>query len=127
MERTRFIEHEGQQLLFVDFAGLTDKAEALAAIAASRAFVAGQPEASLLTLTDVTDMEFDEEIAKALWDLLRHNKKHVRAGAVMGLTGERQEDLYDLLTHQARRDLPVFEAAEEAKAWLVEAVAGRGE
>ncbi len=119
MERTRFVEHEGQQLLFVDFAGLTDKADALAAIAESRAFVAQRPEASLLTLTDVTDMEFDEEIAKALWDLLRHNKKHVRAGAVVGLSGEQQQDLYDLLTHQARRDLPVFETAEEAKAWLV--------
>jgi hypothetical protein len=127
MERTRFVEHAGQQLLLVDFAGLTDKGEALAAIAASRALVAGQPEASLLTLTDVTDMEFDEEIAKALWELMRHNKKHVRAGAVVGLSGERQQDLYDLLTHQARRELPVFETPEEAKAWLVREALGGGE
>jgi hypothetical protein len=127
MERTRFVEHEGKQLLFVDFAGLTDKAEALAAIAESRAFVAEQPEASLLTLTDVTDMEFDEEIAKALWELMRHNKKRVRAGAVVGLSGERQQDLYDLLTHQARRDLPVFENEEEARAWLIAEAAAGGE
>ena len=127
MERTRFIEHEGRQVLFVDFAGLTDKGEAMAAIAESKAFVAGQPEASLLTLTDVTDMEFDEEVAKALWELMRHNKRHVRAGAVVGLAGERQQDLYDLLTHQARRDLPVFETADEAKAWLIQQATGGGE
>ena len=120
MARTRFVEHEGRQILFVDFAGLSDEAEALAAIAESRAFVAQQPEGALLTLTDVTDMQFDETVAKALWELMRHNKKRVRAGAVVGLSGERQEDLYELLTHQARRDLPVFETAEEAKAWLVE-------
>jgi hypothetical protein len=118
MERTRFVEYEGLQILFVDFAGLGDKADALDAIEESRAFVAQQTEGSLLTLTDVTDMEFDEEVATALWELLRHNKRHVRAGAVVGLSGERQQILYDLLTHQARRDLPVFETAEEAKAWL---------
>ena len=120
MERTRFIEHEGIQIVFVDFAGLGDKAEALAAIAESRAFVAQQPERSLLTLTDVTGMDFDEEVATALWELLRHNKKHVRAGAVVGLSGERQQILYDLLTHQARRDLPLFDTADEAKTWLAE-------
>ncbi len=119
MERTRFVEHEGRQILFIDFSGLTEKADTLAAITASQAFVARQPEGSLLTLTDVTDMDFDEEIATALWGLLRHNKKYVRAGAVVGLSAGRQTDLYDLLTHQARRELPVFETAEEAMHWLV--------
>jgi hypothetical protein len=50
---------------------------------------------------------------------LRHNKPYVLAGAVVGVLSEEQETLYNLLTHQARRELPTFDSLDEAKAWLV--------
>lgn len=121
MERVRFIEYKSTALLSIDFSGLGPGDLMLEAIAAAREFVASQPEHSLLTLTDVTGADFDEKTAMALWDLLRHNRRFVRAGAVVGLRGKQQLDLYRLLMHQTRRRLAAFETTDEAKDWLAAA------
>ena len=119
MERTRFIDHKGARILFLDFSGLADPEEAVKAISDAKAIVVSQPEKSLLTLTDVGGVSTDATIAQALWELLRHNKPYVRAGAVVGIAGDQQDDLYHLLIHQARREVPAFTDIEEAKEWLV--------
>ena len=119
MERTRFINHKGAKILFLDFSGLADPEEAVKAISDAKAIVVSQPEKSLLTLTDVAGVSTDATIVQALWELLRHNKPYVRAGAVVGIAGDQQDDLYQLLTHQARREVPAFTDIEEAKEWLV--------
>ncbi len=125
MERVRFIEYKSTRLLFIDFSGLGPGDEMLHAIAAAREFVASRPEHSLLTLTDVTGADFDEKTAMALWDLLRHNRRYVRAGAVVGVRGQQQLDLYRLLTHQTKRRLAAFETPDEAKDWLAAAAGPR--
>lgn len=55
-----------------------------------------------------------------MWDLLKANKKQVRAGAVVGISSDAQRDLLDLLTHQSRRELERFDDEVAAKDWLVE-------
>ncbi len=86
--------------------------------------IAAIPERTGLTLTDVTDATFDVKVAEALWKLLRANKPHVRAAAVVGIGTEEQRMLFDLVTHQSRRRMEVFDDVERAKDWLVER--GRG-
>jgi len=119
MERAGFIEPEGRKILFIDFSQLVDKKDVLEVIASAQPLIAKQDEKSLLTLTDVTGTVADGETTSALWQFLRHNKPYVLAGAVVGVESEEQETLYSLLTHQARRELPMFDAIEEAKEWLV--------
>jgi hypothetical protein len=119
MERVRFMEHSGERILFIDFSGCENAAQVLAVADEAKPIISAQEEKTLLTLTDVTGVTADGDMATALWELLRHNKPYVRAGAVVGVEDEHQETLYQLLTHQARRDLPAFATVEEAKDWLV--------
>ncbi len=118
MTRLKFIEHEGKELLLIDFSEMVDADEVLKTVAEAKALVEERPEHSLLTLTHVAGMGTDATTVKALWDLLRHNKPFVKAGAVVGVEGEQQNDLYQLLTHQARRKLETFGTLAEAKDWL---------
>ena len=70
--------------------------------------------------TDVTDATIEASVAEALWKLLRANKPHVRAGAVVGIVTEEQRMVFDLVTHQSKRRMEVFDDVERAKDWLVE-------
>lgn len=120
MNRVHSIEYKSQEIIVLDLSGIQDPAEALAPIEQMRELVAGRDDASVLTLTNVAGLAVDEKLATALWDLLKANKKQVRAGAVVGISSDAQRDLLDLLTHQSRRELERFDDEVAAKDWLVE-------
>ena len=80
--------------------------------------IAQQPQASLLTLTDLTNMGFTSEIVEAMKVYTLHNKPFVKAAAVVGAVG--------LLTvakgsieKNSMRGLTTFTSREEAQEWLV--------
>lgn len=120
MERIRTVEHRGTEIVCLDFSGLTSQAEAQFVLQAAQDLIASKPEQSVLTLTDVTDAMFDAKLAEGLWKLLRANKPHVVAGAVVGIGSEEQQMLFDLVTHQARRRMEVFGDVGDAMDWLVD-------
>ena len=119
MKRCRFIKHKGTKILFNDFSGLEERDEALKVIKAARSLTAGKPEKSLLTITDVTGTNLrDQDVTKALYELLRHTKPYVRSAALVGINEQEQGDLYQLVTHQARRKFVTFDDVDDAKDWL---------
>ena len=115
--RVRFVEHKGRQILFHDFSNLLKVEDALAAIAESRAIVRKQPPNSVLTLTEVTGSRFNREIVEALKELTKGNKPHVKAGAIVGMTGI-QRVVYIAVTQFTGRRLPTFDTVLEAKDYL---------
>jgi hypothetical protein len=116
--RVRFIDHAGRQILLFDFSGLSDWAAAEPIVAEAKALVQGQPEKSLLTLTDVSGSTSTAEIAQGLYDLAKHNKPYVRAGAVVGAAGS-EERVFLLVRNLTRRkELEAFENHDAAKDWL---------
>lgn len=119
MERTRFIEHGGKNILFMDFSGVNEKPDALRIIEEARQFVAAQPKKQhLLTLVDVNGSRFDGEIIDALKALARHNQPWVLAGAVAGMSAL-QRVVYRIINSFSGRRLAAFDSAQEAKDWLV--------
>ena len=119
MERTRFIDHGGRQILFMDFSGVISNAEALRIIEEARQFVAAQPRTPrLLTLVNVSGSHFDGNIVDALKALAKHNGPWVLAGAVVGMSGL-QRVVYRIINSFSGRRLAAFDEVEEAKAWLV--------
>ena len=56
VDRVRFMEHQGRRIILLDFAGITDLDDGLAAVAEATAFIGAQPVGGdTMTLTDVTD------------------------------------------------------------------------
>jgi len=116
--RVRFITYQGKQILLHDFSNLLKVEDAMAAIAESRTIVRKQPLNSVLTLTDVTSSRFNRDIVEALKELTKGNKPHVKAGAIVGMTGI-QRVVYVAVTQFTGRRLPTFSSMEEAKDHLV--------
>ena len=115
--RTRFVTHEGQQILLLDFAGIGNVPEALAAIAEAKAFIAKQPLNSLLTITHIKGAVFAPSIVVALQDLARHDKPYVRAAVVSGMSGL-QRIAFHAIRLFSHRTFHVTRDVEQAKAWL---------
>lgn len=117
MERIQFIQHQGKQILHLDFTHAKAD-EVLQLIREATNVIAAQPAKSLRTLTDVTDMKFNTEAAEALKEFTRHNKPYVTASAVVGITGLKQI-IYNAVVKFSGRNLVAFDSAGKAKDWLV--------
>jgi hypothetical protein len=118
-ERPRWIEHEGERILFYDFSGLEDTDAGLRVIAASMGRAADQPPHSVRTLVDVRGSHFDARITRALQDLARDNKPQVLASAVVGVSGL-QRVILAAVSRVTRRKFATFDTVDAAKDWLVE-------
>ena len=116
-DRVRFITHEGKNILHLDFSRCT-AAEALNIIAKAKKVIATQPEQSLLTLTDVTDTRFSDEVTQELKLFTAHNRPYVRAAAVVGVTGLKRI-IFEAVIVFSGRKLSTFDTIEKAKQWLV--------
>jgi hypothetical protein len=116
--RTRFIEHQGRQILLYDFAGVDDVARGLQIVEAARPKILGRPPMSVRTLVTVRDSKFDTRIAKAVQELARHNKPFVLASAIVGLSGL-QRVILTAVMRATRRTFATFDTVEQAMDWLV--------
>ena len=117
MERTREITVNGTPIVHLDFTGLTDDKEALAAFEEARRFIARYPKESARTLTDVSRSRAGDQMVAGLKSLAKANRPYVKAGAVVGLTAV-QQILFKAVMAFSGRNLSAFATLEEAKRWL---------
>jgi hypothetical protein len=119
MERTRFVEHRGRQVLLIDFTHLEPKG-ALDAIAESRAFIERLPaDGTLLTCTDVTGATYDSAVVDALKKFSSGNRPYVRAAAVV-VDSSLKRSLLSLVALLTQRKFHPSATREAALDWLVE-------
>lgn len=123
MQSSRFIEHDGKQILLQDFSHVLEMESALAAVAEARRFVQELSAASgskleLLILTDVEGSNFDSHVIDAIKELAVHHRPHARASAVIGLTPLKRVVLRLIVIFSQRKVAP-FETREQALGWLV--------
>ena len=115
--RTRFIEHDGESILLLDYSGIYATDEALHEIELTTQIIAQQPPASLRTLTYVKGARYNPEIIEALKQLVAHNKPYVFAAAVVGMS-TLHRIIYRAILSFTRRNIEVFDELEPAKRWL---------
>ena len=115
--RTTFTTHKGVRICVLDFANITDEAEALRAIDEAKAIIGKEPPSSVYTLTDVTDSWVTSAIRTALHELTKANKPYVVAGAVVGVTGLQSVILRGIV-QVTRRRLVAKSTRAEAMEWL---------
>lgn len=121
MQRTRFIEHRGTRILFLEYTDLgSDADELVAEIEKTKRVISGQPAGSVLTLTDVRGSRITPANVRAMRDLVAHNAPFVKWSAVVvGLTGVYLAGFRAIQALSRRRNLLSFGDLEEAKEWLV--------
>jgi hypothetical protein len=121
MERTRFIEHAGKRILFLDYTGLgSDIGELRTEIEKTKRVISAQPPGSVLTLTDVRRSSITPATVRAMKDLVEHNAPFVRWSAVVvGLTGVYLAGFRAIQALSRRRNLLSFGDLDDAKEWLV--------
>lgn len=119
-QRARFLDHRGLRVVLLDFEGITDPPEGLAAVAAAKAFIAKLPaDGSACTLTDVRNTRYNKEIVEAFKDLTVHNRPYVRAAAVISDSSLHRAAIA-MISVFSRRKLGVFATREEGLAYLAD-------
>jgi hypothetical protein len=115
-DRVSFIKHREKEILFLDFSN-SQPHEVLQTIEDAKQLIKARPERSLLTLTDVTNARFNEQVGDQLKQFTAHNKPYVKAGAVVGVTGLKRI-IFSAVVTFSRRNLETFDDLEQAKHWL---------
>ena len=87
MERVRFVQHKGKNILLEDFSGLAPGKELMETIDVARKTIASQPPKSVLAVMDATNAHYDNEALGALKEFVKANTPHVKASSVVGITG----------------------------------------
>ena len=116
--RIRFITHEGQQILYVDFSnGTLDDMHTI--IRESIPVVRSQRVKSLLMLTNVRNLAFNPASAGEMRKYAQGNEPFVFAAAVVGLDGLKRI-VYETIRKASGQNMMAFSDLQEAKQWLVE-------
>jgi hypothetical protein len=118
MDRVRFIEHHGRRIILLDFAGITDPTEGLAAIAEATKFIGAQPVGGdTMTLTDVTDTRSDRKIGEGFKEMTARNRPIVRTAAIVSNSSLHRAAI-SMIALFSRRKLEVFDSRAQALDWL---------
>jgi hypothetical protein len=123
MERVRFIEYLGSQILLLDCSQCGPQ-ELARVFTEAQQVITSQPPHSLLTLADFTDAEFDKRAADHMKVAATYDRAFVKRSAIVG--ADSLPDVYyrNLLSFSSRA-FPVFKTREEAMDWLVDGKAER--
>jgi hypothetical protein len=117
-ERIRFIDHQRQRILLVDFSGCTaDEVEEIARRVPD--YVMAEPPGSVLVLTNFTNATFDRDAIRAMKETAVFDKPFVKKSALIGLEDVPISFVDDLIKF-SRRELFSFDTRKEALDWLTE-------
>jgi hypothetical protein len=117
MERIRFIEHKGKNILLEDFSEVKPGEEFNKILEQARLMIMSQPPKSVLALFDATGANFDMEALTALGDFVKKNTPHVKYATVVGISGLLTIAL-QAVQRVGGRDFKVCSSREEAMDFL---------
>lgn len=119
MNRTQQFEYMGKVIFQMDFTNVNSIEQIVGIINDGKDHIRSQPKGSVLTLTNITGMHFNNEIKALFQEFINENKPYVKAGAVVGINGL-QQIIYNGLMKITGREIKSFPNSESAKAWLAE-------
>lgn len=116
MDRVTFIKHNGKEILLLDFSNCKP-GDVFLIIDEAKKTIRSRPENSVLTLTNVTNMRFDDRVSQQMKEFTVHNRPYVRAAAVIGVEGVKKI-IMDAVMLFSKRKFHSFDNIESAKNWL---------
>ena len=116
--KSKWIEYNGKKILYQDFSNLFFNTNAIKEeLEQVKAIVLGEPEDSVLVLSNFTSTEITNELMPIFNDASKVTKSHVRKTATIGVAGFKRT-LGDLLSRITGQPLMYFTSEMEAKEWL---------
>lgn len=121
MKRVTIIVHQGKSIIHTDFTNLTILPKSLLQELMNQAqeYIVKQPPSSVLILTNLTGLYYDQNIITLFTEYLVQNKPFIKASAVIGYPESLKDVLADI-QKSAGRELYLFDSEREALDWLVE-------
>jgi hypothetical protein len=116
-DRIKFIEHQGKQILFLDFSHASAH-EMQLLLAHVRVVVAQHSRESLVTLADYTSATVDHAVATRIKEVLTLDRPFVKKTAWVG-TESIPHAFMENFQSFSQREIATFETREEAMDWLV--------
>jgi hypothetical protein len=118
--QSHWVEHKGRRVFIADFSNFRDHgAGVMAECEAIKKTLEGEPPHSVLSLTNVEGTFANEDIIKALMELVPITNKRVKRRAVVGMTGFRRHFLYAFAKVVGEINFTVFDTLPEALDWIV--------
>jgi hypothetical protein len=117
MERIRFIDHGGREILLIDLSGCQANEVALLADQVP-GFVTPKPPRSVLLLADFSGAKLTKEAVERIKIAAVLNRDHLRRSAWV-FNGNVPKTLHDSVKSFSKREIPKFETREEAMQFLV--------
>jgi hypothetical protein len=119
MKKPEIILHKGKSVLYLDFTNMRDKDEIMKLEDDGADYIRKQPLNSVLTLTNMENMFFNNELKKYFEEKVRGNAPFVKAGAVIGMTGL-ISIMYNAFVTVTGRNIKSFKSKEEAMDYLTD-------
>lgn len=118
--RSHWIEHKGKRILYCDYTNFSvgDFQALKAELDAVAAFLAEQPEGSVLGLSDIRGSVASSQVIDLFKKSATSTAKYIKRQAVVGVTGFKKA-FYDLIVRISGQNARAFEDLESAKDWLV--------
>lgn len=116
--RIRFIEHQGKQILLLDFSH-ANAHEMQLLLEYVRSTVAQHGDEGVVTLADYTGAEVDHAVAMKIKEVLTLDRPFVKKTAWVGTEGI-PHALMENFHNFSQREIMKFKTRDEAMGWLVE-------
>ena len=116
-ERIHFIEHEGKQILLLDFTHST-AAQMMPLLESVRTTIAMQDRESVIVLADYEGAEVDHAVAMKIKEVLTLDRPFVKKSAWVG-AGHIPHAFMENFHTFSQREIVTFKTRAEALDWLV--------
>jgi hypothetical protein len=117
MKHPEIIFHNGKTICYLDFSNMKNKDEIMNLENEGADYIRKQPLNSVLTLTNMEGMFFNNELKKYFEEVVKGNAPHVKAGAVIGMTGLISV-MYNAFIAVTGRNIKSLKTKEEALEYL---------
>jgi len=118
MLRTKTLNHQGKNIFFMDFCKLQTVDDINSVMNEAKAFIQNQPAKSVIALTNIDGMHFNNQIKEMFSEFVEENKPYIKSSAIVGVSGLKNI-LFNGLMRLTGRDIKSFATLEMAKIWLV--------
>lgn len=116
MDRVQLVKHNGQEIVLIDLSQCPVN-ELKPALAAASDIIINSPPKSRRVLTDVTEANYNKEVADAMKEFVHNNTPYIKASAVVGAEGVRLI-LLQTVIFLSRREIKAFADRNQAMDWL---------